>query len=91
MAWPAVRGATNDSPSSARCASGYGPVARASEGAAEECRSEARNARDNRCHLSMKVRFAKRDERLSSQRPLREHNPIRMGEAPVKYELAGAS
>ena len=33
------------------CVSGYRPVARASEGAAEECRSEARNALDNRCHL----------------------------------------
>ena len=37
------------------------------------------------------VRFAKRDERLSSQRPVRERNPKYMGEAPVKYELTGAS
>ena len=34
---------------------------------------------------------AKRDERLSLQRPLRERNLKKMGEAPVKYELTGAS
>ena len=31
------------------------------------------------------------DERLSLQRPLRERSPKEMGEAPVKYELTGAS
>jgi hypothetical protein len=36
-------------------------------------------------------RCTKSDERLSFQRPLRERNPRKMGEAPVKYELTGAS
>ena len=67
------------------------PVARASEGAAEECRSEERNAPTQMPSRSMNVRFAKRDERLSSQRPCASATLIKMGEAPVKYELAGAS
>ena len=35
--------------------------------------------------------FRKRDERLTFQRPCASATPNRMGEAPVKYELAGAS
>ena len=39
----------------------------------------------------MSVGDARRDERVSFQRPLRERNLKKMGEAPVKYELTGAS
>jgi hypothetical protein len=88
---PAARGATNDSPSSAR-ARAVTALLR------ERRRAPLRSAGAKReTHLTTDAisvnegAFAKRDERLSSQRPLRERNPIRMGEAPVKYELAGAS
>jgi hypothetical protein len=88
---PAARGATNDSPSSARAGAVTGPLR-------ERRRAPLRSAGAKReTHLTTDAisvnegAFAKRDERLSSQRPLRERNPIRMGEAPVKYELAGAS
>ena len=66
---PAARGATNDSPSSARCASGYGPLR-------ERRRAPLRSAGAKReTHLTTDAisvnegAFAKRDERLSSQRP----------------------
>lgn len=36
-------------------------------------------------------RCSKSDEQVGFQRPLGERNIIKMGEAPVKYELTGAS
>ena len=51
------------------------PVARASEGAAEECRSEARNALTQMPSRSMKVRSRSATNDSALQRPLRERNP----------------
>jgi hypothetical protein len=47
-------------------------------------------------HLDRRVCFAQRDERLTDQRPARAQLTKKatykeMGEAPVKYELTGAS
>jgi hypothetical protein len=66
-------------------------VARASEGAGDECRS------DEQTHLETAVSSIYRagvcEARRTSRRPapMRERNLNQKGEAPVKYELTGAS
>ena len=68
-----------------------GPLRERRRGAADECRSDARNTPpDQQLDPKTSVGFA-RDERGGLQRPVRERNPKKMGEAPVKYELTGAS
>jgi hypothetical protein len=60
-------------------------------GRAEECRSDERNGWASGTSLtSSRSRCARRDERLSFQRPCASATQ-QMGEAPVKYELTGAS
>ena len=68
---PAARGVTNDSPSSARCARGYGPLRERRRGAAEECRSKARNTPSEQQSVpKSSVCFARSDERVGLQRPV---------------------
>jgi hypothetical protein len=55
------------------------PVARASEGAGEECRSDERSTLQNGLAQQISVCFAKRDERLIRSAPVRERNSIKMG------------
>ena len=69
-----------------------GPLRERRRGAAEECRSDARNTTSEQQSVpKSSVCFGRSDERVGLQRPVRERNTIKMGEAPVKYELAGAS
>jgi hypothetical protein len=62
-------------------------------GADDECRSEERtHARDGAGDSKQGGRvFAMSDERGGSPAPRAEHSLQQMGEAPVKYELTGAS
>jgi hypothetical protein len=87
--FPSVAASASDGATNAR-ASSKGPLGERRKGAPDECRS------DEKTHFASAVSsvrepvFAKRDEQVGDQRPCASATQ-QMGEAPVKYELTGAS
>ena len=88
--FPSVAASASDGATSARARAVKAPLHERRKGAGDECRS------DEQTHIASAVSsvdepvFAKRDEHVGDQRPCASATQ-QMGEAPVKYELTGAS
>jgi hypothetical protein len=75
----------------APCASGKGPLRERRRGAADECRSDRETHLQTRSQLRRRACVSRERRTSRPSAPRARAQPPKMGEAPVKYELTGAS